>query len=460
MNFGLRKYFIWLGSVMAIACLYVTAMNLNLGLQAENVSVFDQRLDSPSRIYLKQIRAIDGMQKCTPLIMGAQNRVAIYYVYCTQSELRRFGSPAKITENFDVPEDLARRFHFWRSVYSYWGSDQYLVHLSEYPEVVLEMLDSSRLSDEMSDLEKYDYVKNVYKIQKKAYRRLLRQMHKYRNTPEKFTPAMVRVASYMAHIEDKNKYREAARGIRIQRGQRDFIKSGLHTASKYLGHIEQNFVDNDVPVELALIAFVESSFNLLARSKVGASGVYQIMPSTGKQYLKVGNGIDERNDPIKASLAAAKLFALNYKILNSWPLAVTAYNHGVGGIKRGVRRSGSGDLSEIIQSYNGRAFGFASKNFYTSFLGVLATIRDRDEIFTDVEIQELIKFRTYKLRNNTSVSYFKKKFNLSDADIKELNPDLALWYIRTNGVLPRGYVLKLPVSEELSLYRASGNKAE
>jgi membrane-bound lytic murein transglycosylase D len=114
-------------------------------------------------------------------------------------------------------------------------------------------------------------------------------------------------------------------------------------------------------------------FNLRARSKVGASGLWQFMPATAKLFIYVNGMVDERNSPFKATRAAAQLLGLNYRELRSWPLAITAYNHGAVGMQRAARQVGSDDIGEIIKRYQSPSFGFASRNFYGEFLAAANT---------------------------------------------------------------------------------------
>jgi membrane-bound lytic murein transglycosylase D len=273
-------------------------------------------------------------------------------------------------------------------------------------------------------------------------------MHAQRRREESFTPAIRRIARLMAHNRDDDNYLSAYSSLRLQRGQRDFIAAGLAVAPRYFDAIEAEFTRQGIPVEISRLAFVESSFNLRALSKVGASGVYQLMPETGRQYLRVVAGsIDERNDPIKASSAAAKLLKLYYNLTGSWPLAITAYNHGVGGIKRAVREVGSGDITHLINRYRGNAFGFAGKNFYASFLGVLATLKEADRLFPEVTRPEPLRYAAVKLPKETPIAALRKKYNVSLDEIAMLNPDLSRAALRAQIALPRGYVLKVPSRE-------------
>lgn len=104
-----------------------------------------------------------------------------------------------------------------------------------------------------------------------------------------------------------------------------------------------------------------------ARSKVGAVGLWQLMPQT-MQLLMGKKAVNHRTDPVTATVAAAKLLKQNYEKTGSWPLALTAYNHGLGGVMRAVRHTSSTDLCKIIERYNSPSFRFASSNFYAQFL--------------------------------------------------------------------------------------------
>jgi membrane-bound lytic murein transglycosylase D len=130
--------------------------------------------------------------------------------------------------------------------------------------------------------------------------------------------------------------RRARHEVRVQTGQRNFFAEGLQTAPRYLGVMEEIFAKHRLPVELTRLPLVESSFNKHAKSKVGAAGIWQFMENTGrKKKLIINDEIDERKSPSKATDAAAWLLKENHMILGrSWELAVTAWNHGPGGVKR------------------------------------------------------------------------------------------------------------------------------
>jgi membrane-bound lytic murein transglycosylase D len=159
--------------------------------------------------------------------------------------------------------------------------------------------------------------------------------------------------------------------MRSQGGLADTFQQAFRTSQLYLPRMERIFRDHGLPPELTRLVFVESMFNLRARSKVGASGLWQLMPNTARAYIRVNRHVDERNSPLKATRAAARILQQNYNQLRNWPLAITAYNHGLGGMKRAVVQTGSNRLSDIIQDYRSPSFGFASSNFYAEFLAAL-----------------------------------------------------------------------------------------
>ena len=166
----------------------------------------------------------------------------------------------------------------------------------------------------------------------------------------------------------------AAWNIRAQQGLREKVEEGILRARPLMPQILAILRRHKVPEELAALPMVESSFNPHARSKAGAVGLWQLTRSTGSRYLNVSRHSDDRRDPIRATEAAARLLRQNYQALGSWPLAVIAYNHGRVGVVAAREAVGSDAVEDIIAGYNGRRFGFESRNFYPEFLAALEII--------------------------------------------------------------------------------------
>ena len=95
--------------------------------------------------------------------------------------------------------------------------------------------------------------------------------------------------------------------------------------------------EEGVPIELAALPHVESSFDPTAYSRAGAAGMWQFIRSTGLRYMRIDHIVDDRRDPFFSSVAAARLLRDNYEVLQNWALAITAYNHGQAGMRNAVR---------------------------------------------------------------------------------------------------------------------------
>jgi membrane-bound lytic murein transglycosylase D len=134
-----------------------------------------------------------------------------------------------------------------------------------------------------------------------------------------------------------------------------------------------------VPVDLVALPIVESGFRVVAQSSVGAAGIWQFTHGTGRRYMRIDHVLDERRDPLAATEAAARYLRGNYEMLGSWPLAITGYNHGEAGVATAVSQLGTTDLGVIVENYRGRAFGFASRNFYSEFLAARDVLRNAEK---------------------------------------------------------------------------------
>ncbi|WP_338732277.1 LysM peptidoglycan-binding domain-containing protein [Mangrovimonas cancribranchiae] len=109
----------------------------------------------------------------------------------------------------------------------------------------------------------------------------------------------------------------------------------------YFPMFEKEFDNYNIPLEMKYLAIVESALKPRARSRVGATGLWQFMFATGKQYgLDVSSYVDERSDPIKSTKTAAVYLSKLYEIFGDWDLALAAYNSGPGNVSKAIRRSG------------------------------------------------------------------------------------------------------------------------
>jgi membrane-bound lytic murein transglycosylase D len=184
-------------------------------------------------------------------------------------------------------------------------------------------------------------------------------------------------------------YAAAAENLRVQEGLKENFRNGLLRSRYYRPTMERIFRGAGLPPELVTLAQVESGFEGGAKSGAGALGIWQFTRATGREYLKINRYRDERLNPVRETMAAAKLLRSNYDELGDWPLAITAYNYGTGGIARAANES-DGDYCKMLKSYNGPHFGFAVKNYYAEFLAALQIHQDEEKYFPGIEDQQMI----------------------------------------------------------------------
>jgi len=234
--------------------------------------------------------------------------------------------------------------------------------------------------------------------------------------------------------------------VKTQRGVRERTAAGLKRSGRYIRQIQQIFRDRDLPPELTYLPIVESSYDIYARSSVGALGIWQFMPRTGREYMRVNTAIDERRDPFESSRAAAAYLKQAYEFLGSWPLAVTSYNYGQGGIARAVAEVGSDNLVDLIQRYSHPNWGFAPKQFYAEFLAAVEIGTNLNKYFPDLELDASVEIKEVELSSTTALASVITSSGLSRDEFLGWNPALGT----ATRIVPAGYRVKLPVDRSVA----------
>jgi membrane-bound lytic murein transglycosylase D len=254
-----------------------------------------------------------------------------------------------------------------------------------------------------------------------------------------------------AYIDAEKARIAAAHGVELervkaQRGIKERTIDGLKRSGRYMRHIEQVFRDKGLPIELGYLPLVESSFNVNARSYVGATGMWQFMRATAKEFrLRMDRTIDERRDPLESTRAAAALLEQNYQTLGNWPLALTAYNYGAGGLARAVAEIQSDNLVDLIQNYSHPYWGFAPKNFYAEFLVAVDIAKNVDRYFPGLELHPAVVIREVELKKASSLTSLANSHGLPLHQFLEWNPALSAGM----KVVPAGYRVKLPAGGKI-----------
>jgi len=241
----------------------------------------------------------------------------------------------------------------------------------------------------------------------------------------------------------KKDFRKASRRIRVQYGLKDRFKTGIESSGLYMNEIIRILKINKLPEELRVLPHVESSFQLGAYSSAGAAGIWQFTRGTGRLFMRVGYDVDERRDPILATHGAAKLLKKNFEVVNSWPLAITAYNHGLQGIRRAQKRHGS-DIVKIVRNYKSRTFGFASRNFYAEFLSALHVVQNQKKYFPNLSIKNPLQRASFRLPDYIHVNTAMKYFGMTREEIAESNPSLRRPVLNGEKRIPKGYIFQTP----------------
>lgn len=236
---------------------------------------------------------------------------------------------------------------------------------------------------------------------------------------------------------------EAANNVRFQLGQSDRFVEGLIRSGAYREHITRVASERGLPVELGALPHVESSFHPGAYSHANAAGMWQFIRATGQRFMRIDNVVDERMDPYVATHAAMSLLEYNYNLLGHWPLALTAYNHGAGGLARAVRETGSDQIEDIIANYNGRAFGFASRNFYPQFLAVLDVERRAQALFGVLHLDSAPEYDEFELQAYIEADTLAASLGVTLDQLRFDNPALRPVVWQGGKRIPRGYTVKI-----------------
>lgn len=335
---------------------------------------------------------------------------------------------------YSVIDDNVR---FWEKIYSLYSTSQAVVHDANDLGIIYEVIPI--FNHRMPGASKIN--KPILKGIKKKYSRILTNLAKGvqpRRGEEKRIAALFGKSS-------RTKLKKAADSVRIQIGQKDRFLEGVIKSGAYMAEIRKIFKKQGLPQDLAYLPHVESSFNLKAYSKFGASGIWQFTRSTGKQFLTINYVIDERQDPILASHAAAKFLKNNYKLLGSWPLALTAYNYGPAGMLRA--KKSHLNYADIFSHYEQGHFKFASRNFYSEFLAAV-NVAKKLEKAPSVQRNKPQRSLHFTLPAYISTRDLCKHFNISVNTLKRLNPALRPSVLEGKKYIPQGYTLHLPSTNQ------------
>ncbi len=226
------------------------------------------------------------------------------------------------------------------------------------------------------------------------------------------------------------------------KNRREGFATLMSRAQYYFPMFEEHLDKYDIPLEIKYLAIVESALKPRAKSHVGATGLWQFMYQTGKQFdLKVSSYVDERQDPIKATEAACKYLSVLYTIFNDWDLALAAYNSGPGNVNKAIRRSGGNRNYWNIRGFLPRE----TAGYVPAFYATLYIFKYADEHGITSKKAYINKFETDTIHIKKQVT-FEQINKYLDVDIELLqflNPQYKLDIIPY--VKDRNYYITLPL---------------
>jgi membrane-bound lytic murein transglycosylase D len=335
---------------------------------------------------------------------------------------------------FPLPDSLEPRVRFWVRIYSEVGTEGGLLHDPEDLNVVYEVVRYPGTRGRARE--------RAVNKDKKRYAAILRKLAAGKRSG--LSKEQARVLGLFPKGVSNRTLSGAARRIRFQLGQADKFRAGVARSGRWEDYIRGVLHSRGVPEQLAALPHVESSFNPAAHSHAGASGIWQFTRSTGRRFMRVDHVIDERRDPLLATVAAARLLRANYESTGAWPLAITAYNHGAAGMRRAVSRLGTRDIGVIVQKYKSRTFGFASRNFYAEFLAALQVSMHHVDYFGPIHKDPPAQPEIVMLDAHYAPATLAQAFGIPLADLREANRALLSPVWEGQKYVPAGYALRVP----------------
>ena len=222
----------------------------------------------------------------------------------------------------------------------------------------------------------------------------------------------------------------------------------------YFPMFEEALARQNVPLEIKYLAIVESALNPKAVSRMGATGLWQFMYQTGKQYnLHIDSYVDERSDPLKASDAAAQYMANMYKIFGDWDLVLASYNSGPGNVAKAIRRSGGKQNYWNIRKHLPKE----TQGYVPAFLATMYIYEYHKEhgIVPQRALVKHFETDTVMVKNQLTFKQLSALLDMPVAQLEMLNPSYKLKTVPSYDSKP--HYLRLP-KDKMALFTSNEDK--
>jgi len=361
-------------------------------------------------------------------------------------------SPMLGSDPFPFPEGLRGRVEFWKNTFGVWSTRQVILHDVDHPGLVYETLILPGVIRSTYSKEQEAFVRS----HREDLELRLKRLETMIELRAPLTDEEKELALLITTRAGTDAIRGACNRVRSQRGVRERFRRGLEISGRYDAMFRRIFREEGVPEDIAYLPHVESSFETYARSSAGAVGVWQFTRATARHYLVVGPTLDERLDPVAAARGAARYLRQAHDLLGDWALAITSYNHGMNGMAKARERYGS-DFDRIVREYDGKLFGFASRNFYAEFLAAREIAGNPARYFPEgVNFEPPLALDPLVLPASLSPLRIAEKFGVPLEELAAINPAWSRRAVHGGRAVPAGTIAWLPAG---TLERAAAAKA-
>ena len=359
----------------------------------------------------------------------------------------------KCGQYFPCPDALRRRVDFWIDVYGRWRTNDAILHDAQRPHRVYKIIKGKACGTKGNT--------QFIKEQKRQIRLRLERIAILIEQNKTITQAKDKHYLNMFPERSPAVLRRATRNLRCQSGNKDGFRNALRRFGTYGPIVRRVLKDAGLHQDIQYLPFVESSYNPEAYSRVGAAGMWQIMPRTARELgLELNATMDERLDPEAASWAAARYLKGSKKNLTVaarskkanvsdselTPFVITSYNYGVNGMRRAIKKLGP-DFLTVLNRYRTKKFRVAVKNFYAGFLAARHVAQNSKRFFGSYSKGRPLRYDTIMLRSSVSIDRIRAVFGISLSRLKSLNPALTRFVWHGWREIPGGYPLRLPLRQ-------------
>ena len=356
----------------------------------------------------------------------------------------------KCDKIFPCPDELKPRVLFWIDVFTQHGDDTIILHDSENPQRVYKVIKTTVRCSRRNE------ARSIKNAKASVRKQLLQIADKRAQGVTQFSGEKQHLAVLVKN-EKPAEIRNAAKRIRCQGGVADQFLRALERHGTYGPMVVTTLKKAGLPTDIQYLPFVESSYRPTAYSRVGAAGMWQIMPRTARSLgLKISSTVDERLDPELASAAASRYFLDSRKRLGDtarniksakkyslYPFVITSYNYGASGMVRAMDKVGP-DYMDVLNKYKARGFQIAVKNFYSSFLAARHVAQNADEYYPNHKVAQPLAVDVVTIKTPASIERLMSVFSVSEDTLKKYNTSLMRLVWTGRRFVPKGFKLKLP----------------